>query len=183
VPVTTLDPTTALIVVDLQAGLTRMPTVHPFDDVVANAVRLADAFRAKKLPVVLVNVAGGAPGRTERGPVGRREFPDGWTDLLPELNQQPSDKVVTKHTWGAFHQTDLAEYLGERGVTQVVVVGVSTSSGVETTARQAYEHGLHVTLATDAMTDLDPVTHENTVTRIFPKLGETGTTDEILALL
>jgi nicotinamidase-related amidase len=182
VPVTTLDPITALIVVDLQMGLTGMPTVHPFDDVVANAVKLADAFRAKKMPVVLVNVAGGAPGRTERGPRGR-EFPDGWTNLLPQLNQQPSDKTVTKFTWGAFHNTDLAEHLSELGVTQVVVVGVSTSAGVESTARQAYEHGLHVTLATDAMTDLNPVSHDNTIKHIFPRLGETGTTKDILALL
>ena len=182
-PVTALDPTTALIVVDLQAGLTTRPTVHPFDDVVANAARLADAFRAKKRPVVLVNVAGGAPGRTERGGGRRREFPDGWTDLLPELNQQPGDKVVTKRTWGAFHHTDLAAHLADLGVTQVVIAGVSTSSGVESTARQAYEHGLHVTLATDAMTDLSPAAHHNSITEIFPKLGETGTTGDILALL
>ena len=183
-PVTTIDPTTALIVIDLQAGLIGLPTVHPFDDIVANAVRLADAFRAKKLPIVLVNVAGGAPGRTEQSPGGRRrEFPQGWTDLLPELGQQPTDKVVTKYTWGAFHHTDLAEYLTDLGVTQVVIAGISTSSGVETTARQAYEHGFHVTLATDAMTDTNPVTHDNTIAYIFPKLGETGTTDDILTLL
>jgi nicotinamidase-related amidase len=182
VPVTALDPTTALIVVDLQVGLAGMPTVHPFDDVVANAVKLADAFRAKKLPVVLVNVAGGAPGRTEQG-AGGHAFPDGWTDLLPELNQQPGDKTVTKLSWGAFHNTDLAQHLTELGVTQVVVVGVATSVGVESTARQAYERGLHVTLATDATTDLNPVAHDNTVAHIFPKLGETGTTDDIIALL
>jgi nicotinamidase-related amidase len=182
VPVTTLDPTTALIVVDLQVGLAGMPTVHLFDDVVANAVDLADAFRANKLPVVLVNVSGGAPGRTERGGAGRK-FPEGWTDLLPQLNQQPGDKTVTKRTWGAFHHTDLAQHLSDLGVTQVVIAGVSTSVGVESTARQAYEHGLHVTLATDAMTDTNPVAHDNSVTHIFPKLGETGTTNEILALL
>jgi nicotinamidase-related amidase len=183
VPVTTIDPDTALIVVDLQAGLAGLPTVHPFDDVVAHAAALAGAFRARKLPVVLVNVAGGVAGRTERSRGGPREFPEGWTDLLPALNRQPADKVVTKFSWGAFHRTDLAEYLSGLGVTQVVVAGVSTSSGVESTARQAYEHGLHVTLATDAMTDLDPAAHDNSVGRIFPKLGETGTTGEILALL
>ena len=181
-PVTTLDPTTALIVVDLQAGLAGLPTVHPFDDIVASAAKLADAFRAKKLPVVLVNVAGGAPGRTEQG-AGGHVFPDGWTDLVPQLNQQPGDKTVTKLTWGAFHDTDLAAHLKQLGVTQVVVVGVATSIGVESTARQAYEHGLHVTVATDAVTDLNPVTHDNSVANIFPRLGETGTTDEILALL
>jgi nicotinamidase-related amidase len=180
--VTTLDPATALIVVDLQAALAGMPTVHPLDDVVANAAKLADAFRAKQLPVVLVNVAGGAPGRTEQGAIGSA-FPDGWTDLLPQLNQQPSDKTVTKYTWGAFHNTDLAEHLNKLGVTQAVVVGVATSLGVESTARQAYEHGLHVTVATDAVTDSNPAAHHNSVTHIFPMLGETGTTNNILALL
>jgi nicotinamidase-related amidase len=68
-------------------------------------------------------------------------------------------------------------------VVLVNVVGVATSIGVESTARQAYEHGLHVTLATDAMTDRNPIAHDNTVTHIFPKLGETGTTNDILALL
>jgi nicotinamidase-related amidase len=182
VPITTLDSNTALIVVDLQIGLAGLPTVHPFDEIVANAVQLANAFRARNLPVVLINVAGGAPGRTEAGGVGH-VFPDGWTDLIPALNQQPSDKIITKLTWGAFHNTDLAIHLNELGVTQVVVVGVKTSVGVESTARQAYEHGLHVTLATDAMTDTDPIAHDNSITQVFPRLGETGTTRRILALL
>lgn len=181
-PVTTLDPTTALIVVDLQAGISALPTVHPFEDIVANATRLADAFRARKLPVVLVNVAGGAPGRTEQG-AGRGSLPDGWSDLLPQLDQQPEDKTVTKYTWGAFHNTDLAEHLSGLGVSQVVIVGAATSIGVESTARQAYEHGLNVTVATDAVTDLNPAAHDASLTHIFPRLGETGTTDEILALL
>ena len=55
--------------------------------------------------------------------------------------------------------------------------------GVESTARAAHEHGYHVTLATDAMADMSAETHRNSVERIFPRLGETGTTDEILALL
>jgi nicotinamidase-related amidase len=79
--VTALAPTTALIVVDLQAGLAGLPTIRPFDEVVGNAATLAAAFRAKGLPVVLVNVAGGPSGRTEQG--GGHELPDGWADLLP----------------------------------------------------------------------------------------------------
>jgi nicotinamidase-related amidase len=181
-PITALDPTTALIVIDLQAGLAGMPTVHPIDVVVANAATLAAAFRAKGLPVVLVNVAGGASGRTEQGS-GGHELPDGWADLLPQLNQQPGDKTVTKFSWGAFHNTDLAAHLSELGVTQVVIAGIATSIGVESTARQAHEHGFHVTLATDAMTDLNPVAHDNTVSHIFPMLGETGTTEDVLAFL
>jgi nicotinamidase-related amidase len=64
-----------------------------------------------------------------------------------------------------------------------VVTGVSTSAGVESTARFAHEYGYHVTLATDAMTDLDSAVHTNSVEKIFPKLGETGTTAEILEML
>lgn len=134
-PVTALDPTTALIVVDLQAGLAGLPTVHPFDEVVGNAAALAAAFRAKGLPVVLVSVAGGPSGRTEQGG-GGHELPDGWADLLPQLNQQPGGKSVTKYTWGAFHNTDLAAHFTELGVTQVVIGGVATSIGVESTAPQ-----------------------------------------------
>ncbi len=180
--VTTLDPTTALIVIDLQKGIVSRPAAHPIDGVVKQASALADAFRRRGLPVVLVNVAGGAPGRTEQ-PRSHREFPAGWTDLVPELNRQPQDHVVTKHTPGAFTNTGLEAYLRALGVTQVVIVGVATSNGVEVTARQAYELGFNVTLATDAMTDLHADAHAYSVTRIFPRIGETGTTREIVDLL
>src|ERR1700723_454482 len=121
--VTTLDPKTALIVIDLQKGIVGFPTVHPIGEVVQRSRSLADAFRRRGLPVVLVNVAGGAPGRTEQPP-RITTFPAGWTDLVPELNRQPSDIVVTKRTWGAFASTDLEHQLRALGVTQVVIVGV-----------------------------------------------------------
>jgi nicotinamidase-related amidase len=181
-PVTTLDPDTALIVIDLQKGIVSLPTVHPIDGVIANAVALAQAFRRRDLPVVLINVDGGAPGRTER-PRNAGPFPAGWTDLIPELDRQPGDIVATKRTWGAFASTDLERQLKGRGVTQVVIVGVATGTGVEATARQAYEAGFNVTLAVDAMTDLRPETHDHSIAQIFPKLGETGTTQQIISLL
>lgn len=180
--VTTLDPKTALVVIDLQKGILALPTAHPTAPVVEQAVALLDAFRRHRLPVVLVNVAGGAPGRTEQ-PRNTAGFPADWADLVPELKQQPEDHLVTKHTWGAFTNTDLEQYLKSKGVTQVVVIGVATSIGVESTARYAYELGFNVTLATDAMTDLNADAHHNAVTRMFPRLGETGTTREIIDLL
>jgi nicotinamidase-related amidase len=90
---------------------------------------------------------------------------------------------VTKRTWGAFTNTGLDQHLRKLGVTQVVIAGVATSVGVESTARHAYENGFHVTLAVDAMTDTSPDTHTNSISRIFPRLGETGTTREIIDLL
>ena len=82
-----------------------------------------------------------------------------------------------------FHGTPLDTLLRERGVTQVVLAGVSTSGGVESTARGAHDHGYHVVLATDAMTDRDAAAHENSLQRIFPRLGETATSDDIVRLL
>ena len=180
--ITSLDPKTALIVVDLQKGLLAYLTVQPIGEIIGRASALADAFRRHGLPVVLVNVAGGAPGRTEQARP-RGEFPAGWTDLVPELNQQPQDHLVTKRTWGAFANTGLEAHLKTRGVTEVVISGVSTSVGVESTAREAYACGFNVALAIDAMTDTSAEAHLNSVTRIFPKLGETGATQEIIALL
>lgn len=180
--VTTLDPKPALIVVDLQKGVVSLPTAHPMDIVVKNAAALAQAFRNRGWPVVLVNVAGGAPGRTER-PRGLKDLPPGWTDLVPELNRQPQDHAVTKHTPGAFTRTDLEAHLKRTCVTQVVIAGVATSNGVEVTARQAYELGFHVVLATDAMSDLQEDAHAWSVTRVFPRIGETGTTREIINLM
>lgn len=181
-PVTAIDTKTALVIIDLQKGIVQMAGAERVKPIVDNARRLADAFRALGLPVVLVNVAGSAPGRTEQ-PRPSQPFPAEWTELLPELGQQPDDILVTKHTWGAFASTDLARELKDRGVTQVVVCGVATSIGVESTARQAYEAGLNVTLATDAMADLRAEAHQASIDLIFPRLGETGTTQEILALL
>ena len=179
---TTLDPKTALVVIDLQKGIVAMAADQPIDEVVRQASALADAFRRHDLPVVLVKVTGGAPGRADQ-PRPRGPFPEGFADLVPELNQQAQDHLVTKQTWGAFIRTDLEASLNGLGVTQVVLAGVATSIGVESTARQAYELGFNVTLAVDAMTDLNPDAHAHSVSRIFPRLGETGTTQEIIALL
>ena len=122
---TTLDQKTALIVVDLQKGIVGFPAVHPADEIVKRAAALAEAFRSRGLPVVLVNVAGAAPGRTEQA---RRAsaFPADWTEFVPDLNRQPEDHVVTKRTWGAFMNTDLGAYLKRLGITQVVIAGTGS---------------------------------------------------------
>jgi nicotinamidase-related amidase len=180
---TQLDPNTALIIVDLQKGIIGARFLHSIDEVVTRTRALADKFRALGLPVVLVNVTGTAPGRTEQPPRQTAPVPAGWTDFIPELDQQPDDIVVTKRTWGAFANTHLEAQLRTRRVTQVVVTGVATGTGVESTARQAYEQGFNVTLATDAMTDIRPEAHRYSIANVFPRLGETGTTAEIIDLL
>ncbi|GAA3134387.1 nicotinamidase-related amidase [Kribbella aluminosa] len=190
-PVTTLDPKTALVVIDLQNAVAALPgEPHATSDVISRTVELADAFRKRNLLVVLVRVsiaADGAdwvPGRTEQAPRSARPAPPPGADqIIEQLAGHAEDIVVTKRNWGAFHGTDLDVHLRRRGITQIVLTGIATSIGVESTARAALEHGYHVTLATDAMTDMSAEAHENSLTRIFPRLGETGTTAEILALL
>ena len=182
-PLSILDPNAALIVVDLQKGIVSGKFIHPIGEVISKTRALLDVFRAKSLPVVLVNVAGRASVRTEQGSRSTMSFAEGWTDLLLELDQQSSDIAVTKRSWGAFATTDLEHRLKARGITQVVIAGVATSGGVEATARQAYEQGFNVTLALDALTDVFEEAHEYCIRNVFPRIGETGSTREIISLL
>ncbi len=182
VPLTKLDTTAALVVIDLQKGIVSLPTVHPVSEIIGRTAQLARAFRERGLPVVLVNVTGRAPGRTDAG-APKFSFPADWAELVPELQQQSTDHVVSKQRWGAFIGTSLDDYLRQRGVTQIFLTGVATSAGVESTARSAYDHGYNVVLVTDAMTDRSEEAHRHCVEKIFPRLGETDTTDDVLKLL
>jgi len=178
-PFNKLDDVCALVAIDLQKGLAGMQTVHPFSGIVDRTAELAREFRARSLPVVLVNVSGSAPGRTD-APQPKFSFPPDWTDLLPALEHQATDHTVTKERWGAFHGTDLHDYLRGRGVTQIVLAGVATSIGVESSARSAYDLGYNVALVVDAMTDRDAEAHRHSVEKLFPRLGETGTANDVL---
>jgi nicotinamidase-related amidase len=181
-PLTQLDANAALVVIDLQKGIAGLPTVHPFAEIVGRAARLARAFRERGMPVVLVNVTGRAPGRTDAGPP-KFSLPPDWAELVPELEPQPGDHLVSKQRVGAFIGTSLDEYLRERGVTQILMTGVSTSIGVESTARSAYDLGYNVVFVTDAMTDRDAESHRHSAEKIFPRLGETTTADAVLKML
>ncbi|WP_019925694.1 hydrolase [Nocardia sp. BMG111209] len=184
-----LDPTTALVVIDLQRGIVGAATVpNPIEDVIARNAELAAAFRARRLPVVLVRVSFAAdggdvpPGRTA-GPRRGGDQPADFDVLVDELDVQPTDIIVTKRNWGAFYGTDLDLHLRRRGVTTIVLTGVATTYGVESTARAAHEHGYHVVVATDATGDRNAEAHQHAVTRIFPALGRIATTAEVLAAL
>jgi len=181
-PLTKLDTTAALIVIDLQKGIAALPTVHPTGEIIDRAAQLARAFRERGLPVVLVNVTAAAPGRTDAG-MHNFSFPADWTELVPELEQHPEDHIVSKQRPGAFIGTSLDGFLRQHGVTQVFLVGISTSSGVEATGRSAYDHGYNVVFVVDAITDRNADAHRHSVEKIFPKLGETDTAGNVLKLM
>lgn len=181
--VTALDQRTALIVIDLQRGLAdRDLAPRPFADVVANAARLTDAFHTHDLPVVIVTVDAAPPGRTDvsRSP---RTFPAGWNASVSPFDDDPRAIRVTKQSPGVFTTTALDGELRARDVTQVVVIGVSTSVGVEMTAREAHELGYHVTVALDACADSEASRHDYSAGSVLPRVAETGTVDDVLAVL
>lgn len=188
-PLTTIDAKAGLVLVDLQNGFRHRPTgPHSADAVVTRAVELAEAFRARDLPVVLTRFVmapdgANAPGRTDLSGRSAGAIPEAMLAFVGELDEHAGDIVVTKRGWDSFYGTDLDLHLRRRGVTQIVLAGVATSIGVESTARTAHEHGYNVALAIDAMTDLDASAHEHSVQRVFPMLGETGSTEEVLKLL
>ncbi|MGY4858541.1 cysteine hydrolase family protein [Cryobacterium sp. AP23] len=180
--ITALDPTAALIVVDLQAGTLGGPTAHPAEEITGRAAELLTAFRSRGLLVVLANVDGTPAGRTQYG-AGAREFPAAFSTLVPALDRQPSDVTISRATWSAFAGTELHAILTGRRITQIVLAGIATSFGVESTARDAYDRGYNVAVAVDAITDRSADAHEASVVRVFPALGQTGTAAEIVALL
>ena len=181
--VTAIDKNTALILIDLQKGIVGYPLVHPIAGVLQNAAKLVAAFRKAELPVVIVNVnpAGAAwtkARKDARQPAASK--PDDWLEITPEIITQPDDIFITKHTWSAFFETRLQNELQARDVTGIVIGGISTSIGVEGTARTASEYGYNITFASDATTDMAASAYEHSINLIFPRMGEVDTTDKII---
>jgi nicotinamidase-related amidase len=178
---------TALVLIDLQKGIAPMPVQpHTGASVVANALKLANRFREAKAPVVLVRVSFAADFadtvKTQvDSPMTGRQFPAGWDEIVPELGPEPGDIVVTKRNWGAFYGTDLDLHLRRRGITTIVLGGIATNMGVESTARPAHELGYQLILVEDAMSSLSAEHHTFAVTQIFPRLGLVRSTEEVLA--
>jgi nicotinamidase-related amidase len=185
-PVTQLDPVAALVLIDLQKGVVSMATAQAAQQtqsVVHNSAELARAFRKRGLPVVLVNVDKPASGRTDSPRRSLANLRPDWTEIVPDLEPHATDHRVTKHAPGAFLGTDLDQYLRQRNATQIVLVGISTTAGVESTARSAFDLGFNVVFASDAMTDLSAENHAHALEKIFPRFGEIDTTSAILAKL
>ena len=186
----TLDPTwTAMIVIDLTKGVLSLPSVpHPVQEVLANTVRLADAFRSVGSFVVLVKV-NSVDGKDMLHPISDIGFPlpaerpKDWAELAPQLSPQPLDHLITKHQWGAFFGTDLDLHLRRRKIETIVLCGIATGFGVDTTAREAYQHGYQQVFAEDAMNALSEEEHRYVCTQIFARIGRLRSTDEIVAAL
>jgi nicotinamidase-related amidase len=180
---------TALVLIDLQRGIaTGNLAPNAATDVIARGAELAAAFRKSGALVVLVNVDLGLNGVLFPQPQAdnpRPPFngPPDFSELVPEVDRQPSDVVVTKHQPNAFYATDLEVHLRRRGIKTIVLGGVATNLGVESTARAAFERGYEQVFVADAMSARAEVLHTHTVTYILPTMGRVRTTAEVTAAL
>lgn len=182
---------TALVVIDLQKGIAaagRPTGPHSVETVVANAAKLADAFRASQMPVCLVHVVASPEERL----VPLADDP-GWrpttppapdaSDFVSSIGPRAGDIVITKKQWGAFYGTELELQLRRRGIRTIVLCGIATNYGVESTARFAYELGFQQVFAEDAMTSLSEEMHRASVAYVLRRIGRVRSTAEILQAL
>jgi nicotinamidase-related amidase len=189
-PELSIDPkSTALVLIDLQNGITRHSTApHGSADVISRAVRLADAFRSRGSTVVLVRVAFSADGsdrvKTPVDAVPPAMTPSAdWSEIVTEVGPKAGDIIVTKHQWGAFYGTELDLHLRRRGIKTIVIGGISTNFGVESTARDAYERAFALVFVEDAMSAMNGDAHAFATKNIFPRLGLVRSTSDVLAAL
>jgi nicotinamidase-related amidase len=180
---------TALVLIDLQKGiLGRQTAPHSASDVLARSVRLADRFRAAGGLVVLVHVSFSADGGdrltqpTDEPPPPPATQP-GWDEISPALGRGPKDIVITKRQWGAFYGTQLDLQLRRRGIKTIVIGGIATNFGVESTARDAFERGYALVFVEDAMAGLSDQAHAFAISTIFPRIGRVRSTEQVVNAL
>ena len=180
---------TALVVIDLQKGITAMQT-EPYTSkvVIKNTAKILKEARKNNMSVFLVHVTPSPDLKDALRPVSETSFQvsgynPSWSEFVPELNIQPSDFLITKHQWGAFYGTELDLQLRRRGIDTIIFCGISTNFGVESTARFAYEYGFNQIFVQDAMAARSKEEHEHPLKYIFPRLGLIRKTDEVLQAL
>ncbi|MCC8410504.1 cysteine hydrolase [Mucilaginibacter sp. UR6-1] len=180
--ITEIDKHTALVLIDLQNAIVRLPLQHPVNEVIKNAATLLHAFHKAALPAVIVNVNPSGRWTSTRKDAKQATvvFTDEQLAITPELSTHADDIFITKRTWNAFFETGLHEALQQRSITNIVLAGIATSVGVEGTARAAAELGYNVSFASDAMADMVLEAHERSLQYLFPRIGEVGTVAEII---
>jgi nicotinamidase-related amidase len=176
---------TALVLIDLQAFTAYLPTAPlPATEVVCNAARLAKACRTAGVLVVQVNATLGVGGGVALAnppsdlPAPTAALPDGWDAIPAELGPDPADVVVAKWGWDGFHGTDLDLQLRRRGIDTIILGGIATNVGVESSARSAREHGYRQIFAADLLSAFTEAEHTTTLA-MFARIGHVRTVRQI----
>jgi nicotinamidase-related amidase len=175
---------TALVLIDLQRGVLAMPVQpHPAQEIYARSMSLAQRFRAAGGLVVRVRVSfahdlADALRNPVDQPTNYAALSAGW-DEFPDA-PEASDLVVTKRNWGAFYGTDLDLQLRRRNIRTIVLGGISTNIGVESTARSAAEHGYELVVAEDLCSGSTAEMHAFSITNILPRIARVTTSDALV---
>lgn len=173
---------TALVIIDLQKGIVSRPGCQ---EVVEKAARLVKLFRQKGgfISFVKVDFLDGKDVLKPATdlPVQAMQRPADWAELDPQLEVTANDHIVTKRQWGAFFGTDLDLQLRRRGIDTIVLCGIATNIGVESTAREAFQLGYHQILITDAMAAMSMEEHEASCKYIFPRIGKVRSTEQFVS--
>ncbi len=178
----------ALVLIDLQNGIAgRELSPHTSEEVLQNASKLVKAFSDKGAFIVLVRVStidgkDMVKPKTDLKATGMK-YPEGWDNLVPEIADTKNAHIVTKRQWGAFYGTDLDLQLRRRGIDTIILGGISTNIGVDTTAREAYQNGYNQIFVEDAMTAVTKEEHDYVCKYIFPRIGKLRSTKEIVSSL
>ena len=180
--------TTALVVIDLQKGIVSRSTLpHDTKTVVSNSAKLVNTFRKNGMQVFLVHVSSTAADRLnticDETWAAPASMPSDWNEFVDEMKPKESDIVITKKQWGAFYGTELELQLRRRGITTIVLCGIATNFGVESTARFAYEYGYQQIFAENAMSSMSDEGHKASVNFIFKRMGRVRSTEEIIKSL
>ncbi|MGW0180409.1 isochorismatase family cysteine hydrolase [Nocardia sp. NPDC003345] len=181
-PLTELPAASALVVVDMQSGTLPNARAVPADLLLDRVALLLTGFRQAGHTVVHLVATGTPDGRTAYADSGR-SWDEDRTEIPPEVAPTGNEPLLRRRAWSGFAGTDLEQRLRAGGVTTVVVAGLATTFGVESTARSAYDLGFDVIVAADAVSDPDPAGHERSITRVFPVLGRVAAAADIVALI
>jgi nicotinamidase-related amidase len=168
---------TALILIDLQhSNVTQSLAPYTGEQVVGNAVLLAQEMREHGGLVVYVRVlvnellALPADAPLSR-PAGASLAPPNASQLVPEAGVEAADLVITKRQWGAFYGTELDQALRRRHINKIILGGIATNFGVESTARAAFDRGYALLFVKDAMTSISAEAHAFACEHIFRHMG------------
>lgn len=179
---------TALVIIDLQKGIVSMPALpYSSEQVLSQTNTMIRAFHKNNALVIFVRVAFSADRKNALNlEVDESPFTAGanrsadWSEIIPELERNENDIIVTKRQWGAFYGTELDMELRRRGIKTIVLCGIATNYGVESTARDAYERGYNIIFVEDAMSSRNADDHKFAITRIFPRIGRVRKTFDVI---
>ena len=184
-----IDPRrTALLVMDYQGGiLSRLGTA---ESLLASAADAIAVVRGHGGQIGYVRVAfedadyDAVPPHSRFASVGQDMHSDSpATAVHDSVAPEPGDITVRKTRVGAFSTTDLDQQLRERGITTLILAGISTSGVVLSTVRDAADRDYQVLVLADACADPAPGVHEFLTEKIFPRQARVITSAELKDVL